>query len=329
MIELLGAPFDLCSKSAGARLGPAALRLAGIKASLESLGLEVCDAGDMAVPEHMGCGGPGIRGFEQAFQACTVLKQSVAGIYRRGSVPLVMGGDHSLTLGSFSAALEAYGNGLALLWIDAHADLNTPGTSSTGNLHGMPIAALLGRASGLSGAADEQWSKFLSELIPSEALEPKRLAYVGIRDVDPGEQAPLAALQDSFVATMASVDRFGIAAVVAGLDGWLRENRTRALYISFDVDALDPVLAPATGTAVRGGLTYRESHLLAELLCESLRANTCPYVLAGLEVMELSPIRDVDNSTAILAVEWLASLLGKSIMPEHSSIKRHIAPPSR
>jgi arginase len=173
----------------------------------------------------------------------------------------------------------------------------------------MPLAALCGLPSETEGAPDREWRQLLDALGP-DRLDPERIAWMALRDVDASERDKIR----GFATTMHTIDRFGIERTVSDFDNWMRESGATRLWISFDVDALDPILAPGTGTAVRGGLTYREGHLLAELLHEKLSAPSCPYRLAGIDVVETNPLQDTNNATAKVAVEWVASLLGKTIL---------------
>lgn len=313
MVEIIGVPFDLCGARQGSRLGPSATRLAGLQAMLESLDLECEDAGDVSVLMEASAS-EGIRNFESALNVYRQLKGKVASATRKGTIALAVGGDHGNSIASVAGALETFGEKLAVLWIDAHADLNTPSTSPSGNLHGMSVAALLGLPSGVSGLRDEQWSRLQSQIVPARRLITSQAAWFGLRDVDPGERDYFRQIQGEYKATMYDIDRNGIVACLEKLDAWLRASRAERLWVSFDVDALDPILAPGTGTAVRGGLTYREMHLMGEMLNELLAAQDCPYQLAGLDVMEINPLFDTNNETARTAVEWVASLFGKTIL---------------
>jgi arginase len=297
----------------GSRLGPEAIRLAGLLEALRSLGEEVCDRGDMARPRPATAPG-GLRNFAPLADCVRDLRQRVSEVLAEGSIPMVLGGEHTIALGCVSAALAAHSD-LALLWIDAHADLNVPGTSITGNLHGMPIAALWGLDSRLDpmDARDPEWRQLL-QIVGPNRLAPYRTAWYALRDVDLGEKKHVAEAPGSLCLTMHEIDRLGISAAVAEFDRWMRENGARHLWISFDVDALDPVLAPGTGTAVRGGLSYREAHLTAELLHELMNAPDCPYRLVGVDLVETSPVHDTGNMTALMAVEWAASLFGKTVL---------------
>ena len=308
MIDIIGAAFDLCGYATGSRLGPAAIRLAGLQTEIENLGLKTRDRGDVTGPGPYTDEG-GMRNFPPLLATVRGLKERTREALQDGSLPLILGGEHTLVVGCISAALEQYGPDLAVLWIDAHGDINTPGSSATGNLHGMPLAALAGMHSGVDGTRDKEWTKLLKALGPTK-LDPTRIAWCGLRDVDASERDKL----HGFPATMHFIDRFGVERFVSDLDKWLRDINAKRLWISFDVDALDPILAPGTGTAVRGGLTYREGHLLAELLHETLTAPNCPYKLAGVDVVEVNPLQDTNNATAKVAVEWVASLFGKTIL---------------
>lgn len=309
MIDIIGAPFDLCGKRTGSRLGPAAIRLAGLEEMLCGLDQHVRDLGDVPVIGSPS-GGEGIRNADAAIPTINDLRGRVTSSIQAGHLPMVLGGDHSMAIGAVGGALANYGQDLAVIWMDAHSDLNTPATSPSGNLHGMPVAALLGLESGVGGAADEQWRK----LIPSVRLEAGRVAYFGLREMDPGERNVIASLSNCYTATMHEIDRHGIVSCVHRLDHWLARSGATKLWISFDVDMLDPVLAPGTGTTVRGGLTYREAHLVAELVREMLDVPGCPYSLAGLDIVETNPLFDNLNETAKTAVEWIGSLFGKTIL---------------
>ena len=215
-----------------------------------------------------------------------------------------------MAIGAVRAALETFKDDIAVLWMDAHTDLNVPGTTPSGNMHGMPVAALLGLDPECQGPERGQWNR----LLPRSPLAQDRLAYFGVRELDPGEQAHLRNLPKAYTASMHEIDRHGIVTCMRRFDHWMRRIGVSRLWISFDVDILDPVLAPGTGTAVRGGLTYREAHLVAELISELLAAPDCGYRLAGLDVMETNPLFDSMNETAKTVVEWIASLFGKTIL---------------
>jgi arginase len=308
VVEIIGAPFDGCGKRAGSRLGPTALRLGGFIDELRGLGLEVLDAGDVIVDSLDDSGG-GLRNFDPMLVCTRQLRAASGDALLRQSIPLVLGGDHSLAAGSISAALDKYGDSLGVMWIDAHADVHTPGSSMTGNMHGMPLAALCGLPSETEGKPDVQWNEWLAELGPNR-LSTSRIAWYGLRDVDLAERRRL----DGLPITMHDIDRRGIELTVRDVDRWLRKSALDYVWISLDVDVLDPILAPGTGTAVRGGLTYREAHLFAELMYETLQAEDCPYKLVGIDIVETNPLYDNMNETAGMAREWVASLFGKTIL---------------
>ncbi len=309
MLEVIGAPFDLCGKRLGSRLGPAAVRLAGLVEALQALNLDVLDRGDIPVaPEE--AASDGLRNFRPLLTSIRHLRGTVMEALQCGRIPVVIGGEHTLAIGGVSAALEVFEGGLGLLWIDAHADINSPATTASGNLHGMPVAALAGIPSGVTGLIDDEWRELQDALVPVHKLDLTATAWFGLRDVDPAERGRLAGC----AITMHEIDRQGIEKTVLRIDQWLRRAQVRQLWISFDVDALDPVLAPGTGTGVRGGLTYREAHLTAELIRESLDGENCPYRLIGVDIVETNPLFDSQNETAKMAVEWLASLFGKTIL---------------
>jgi arginase len=309
MVDIIGVPFDYGGKRLGSRLGPTAIRLAELVSALRLLGLDIADRGDLSI-EDLPDTDEGFRGFPAFLECVRALRAAVDQSLNAKHVPIVLGGEHTLVVGSISSALNANGDGLGVLWIDAHADANTPATSASGNLHGMPLAALMGLPDGVEGTHRDQWKELLAALGPKR-LNPSQVAWYALRQVDPGE---LSRVDDGFAVTMHEIDRFGIEETVDRLDRFWRASGTTELWVSFDVDALDPILAPGTGTAVRGGLSYRESHLFAELLRERLDEPACPYRLCGIDLVETNPLFDNCNETAKMAVEWIASLLGKTIL---------------
>lgn len=314
-LDVIGVPFDLCGKVAGSRLGPAALRMRQIDAELEALGHIVEDRGD-CIPLGFQIHGDSEWRFIQALAAMAGTKREVSASIERGSVPIVLGGDHSLSIGSVSGALAALGEEpMAVLWIDAHMDFNTPATSPSGNFHGMSLAALSRLPHGTGKKkAEAVWSTILEEVVPEKGLDPRLIGWIGLRDVDQGELDNFEQFGLATAWAMQDIDHIGLPGVLEQVDGWLRGADVKKVWISFDVDALDPVLAPGTGTAVRGGLTYREGHLLAELLHEILFDSHTPYDLVGIDLVEVNPMQDVRSSTAIAAVEWAGSLFGKRTM---------------
>lgn len=311
MIDLIGVPFDLCGRLAGSRLGPDALRLAGLQDALKALGEEVQDIGDLKRRDPSPMDG-GMKNAAPLAACAKDLKEAVTRSLGAGSLPIVLGGDHAMVIGGIGAALEKYPD-LALLWIDAHADVNVPATSPSGNLHGMPVATLWHMPSGKSGLQNDEWDE-LTQIVGKKPLAKANTAWLGLRDLDPGEQRHVAEAEGCLPIAMDLIDRIGIAACIERIDAWMRERGSKHLWISFDVDSLDPVFAPGTGTTVRGGLTYREAHLTAELLNEELAAADCPYELVGVDLVETNPIRDTANMTAVVSVEWVCDLFGKRIL---------------
>lgn len=311
MVRLIYAPFDLCGRAVGSRLGPLAVELSGLHETLRSLGVDV----------------------EGPLQACALdgevhhtttqrdaaagstymkLRYLVASALEHGTPSIVIGGDHSLAMGSISGALQVLGSRLAVVWIDAHMDLNTPDSSPSGNIHGMPLAALCRMPASPASPLHRTWTDWQEHLVPGQGLSGNRLAWIGLRDVDQGERQNLATLHAPFVATMEMIDRVGIGQVMERFFFWLAANGATHLWVSFDVDSLDPLLAPGTGTTVRGGLSYREGHFIAEALSDRLLSSGLE--LAGVDVVEVNPLQDTRNETARQATDWLASLLGKRIL---------------
>lgn len=326
MIRLLGVPFDLCGPKHGSRLGPEAMRLAGeiidsnligprsLTEQLErASGMEAIDEGDVLVTRQA-FPQEGLKEFHAAVPVYRQIHETVKNWVTGGHTPIVIGGDHSLSIGSVSGALAATQGDLAVLWIDAHADLNTPASSPSGNLHGMPISLLLGLDDPGTDERGRQWKLLRDEMVPKYRLTPERISWLGLRDLDEAEKARILDFRGCLARTMQDIDRTHLPGLVDQFHSWMIRNKAKNLWISFDVDSLDPTLAPGTGTMVRGGLTYREGHFLAELLAEKLWDPKSPYRLAGLDVVEVNPVIDSQNETAKVAVEWLCSLFGKTIL---------------
>ncbi len=293
-IAIIGAPLDLGQGRRGVDMGPSAIRYAGLEERLVGLGYVVRDEGNVetAVAEATALRDERARFLPEIHDTCELIATRVAEATSRGALPLVLGGDHSVALGTLGGLASVHGTG-GVLWIDAHSDINTPETSPSGNVHGMALAAALG----LGG------SGFESEVWPLPAVDPKRVALVGTRLLDDGERR---LLRDAGVRvfTMSEIDRIGIErAVRESLD---RISGAGFVHVSLDMDVLDPDIAPGVGTPVRGGLTYREAHLALELVAESGLAGS-------LEVVEVNPILDRENTTATTAVELVASALGATI----------------
>jgi arginase len=293
-VAIIGAALDLGQGRRGVDMGPSAMRYAGLEERLTSLGFEVRDHGNVetAVPEATALQDERARFLPEIKRTCERIAAKVVEVVGTGATPLVLGGDHSVALGTLGGLASSRGVG-GVLWIDAHSDINTPETSPSGNVHGMALGAALG----LGGDA------FASDAWPLPALDPKRVALLGVRQLDDGERRLLREASVR-VFTMSEIDRIGVErAVREALD---RVAGPNFVHVSLDLDALDPEIAPGVGTPVRGGLTYREAHLALELVAESGLAGS-------LEVVEVNPILDRENTTALTAVELVASALGKKI----------------
>ena len=276
-------------------MGPSAIRYAGLDARLDELGHEYVDCGNVetAVAEATAAGDERARFLPQIKDTSRRIATLVARAAREDSVPVVLGGDHSVALGTLAGLAEVHGPG-GTIWIDAHGDLNSPDTSPSGNVHGMVLAAALGLAG----------DRFRGDGWGLPAVAPGRVALVAVRSLDDGEREVLREL-DAKVFTMSDVDRLGIERAI-------RESLTHVagpgfVHVSLDMDAMDPEVAPGVGTPVRGGLSYREAHLAMELIAESGLASS-------LDVVEVNPILDRENETAQLAVELVASALGARIL---------------
>jgi arginase len=292
---VIGAALDLGQDRRGVDMGPSAIRYAGLDARLDELGHEYVDCGNVetAVAEATTAGDEHARFLPQIKDTSQRIATLVARAAREDSVPVVLGGDHSVALGTLAGLAEVHGPGGAI-WIDAHGDLNSPDTSPSGNVHGMVLAAVLGLAG----------ERFRGDGWGLPAVAPGRVALVGVRSLDDGERAVLREL-NAKVFTMSDVDRLGIERAI-------RESLTHVagpgfVHVSLDMDAMDPEVAPGVGTPVRGGLSYREAHLAMELIAESGLASS-------LDVVEVNPILDRENETAQLAVELVASALGARIL---------------
>jgi arginase len=294
-VAIIGAALDLGAGRRGVDMGPSAIRYAGLDPRIEALGRRCEDWGNViaAVAEASSVGDERARFLAPIKETCERIAELVVRAVEADYLPLVLGGDHSVALGTLGGLARARGSG-GTLWFDAHGDLNRPETSPSGNVHGMPLAAALG----LAGAG------FASEAFRLPAVEPGRVALVGVRSLDEAERALLAEL-DACVYTMSDVDRIGVETVVH--EALARVAGDGFVHVSLDMDVLDPEVAPGVGTPVRGGFSYREAHLAMELVAESGLADS-------LEVVEVNPILDRGNETALLAVELVASALGARIL---------------
>lgn len=319
-LRILGVPMGLGGMRKGANLGPDALRLAGIAESLSPLVKEVYDGGDVEAVSTTPTTrrGEGLGFFEAVLANLVEVKSAVSKAFGPKSLPIVLGGDHSIELGTIPAALEYdEDKPLGILWIDAHADYNTPDTSPTGNLHGMALAGVCGLPCGVCvEPMRAQWQRLLQTLAHSgRFLGSERIVWFGLRDVDPGEGERITRLNSAQAITMHEIDKYGIRHMIEHAINIFQKSGVKRLWISFDADVIDPAIAPGTGTHVRGGLTYREAHLVAEMLHELFARPDCFLQLAGIKIAEVNPILDYQNSTAAMCVEWVGSLLGKRVLP--------------
>ena len=294
-VTIIGAALDLGAGRRGVDMGPSAIRYAGLDGRLADLGYEYLDRGNVgtAVAEALSVVDEHARFLPQIKETCGQIAELVAEAARDGSIPVVLGGDHSVALGTLGGLHEVHGPG-GVIWIDAHGDLNSPETSPSGNVHGMVLAAALGLAG----------DRFRGEGWSLPAVAPDRVALVGVRSLDEGERELLKEL-DALVYTMSDVDRLGAESAVR--EALAHVAGPGFVHVSLDMDVVDPDVAPGVGTPVRGGLSYREAHLVLELIAESGLATS-------LDVVEVNPILDRENETGELAVELVASGLGARIL---------------
>ncbi len=294
-IDIIGVPIDLGADRRGVDMGPSAIRYAHLQQKLEALGYAVEDKGNIEVPIAEMCAitDPKLKYIDCIVPMSRRASGAVSTSMQAGHFPLVLGGDHSLSIGSIRGAAKS--KKLGVLWIDAHADFNTERTTPSGNIHGMPLAALC-------GLGDARLTQLWDEPLP--VVDPRRVAIIGARDLDPGEKVNLREA-GVMVMGMEQIDRFGMVTVMEkAIERVSRE--TDGLYLSFDMDAMDPRHAPGVGTPVPAGLTQREGHLACEMIAETSK-------LIGMDIVEVNAILDVQNQTGALAVEFVLSTLGKRI----------------
>lgn len=299
-VSILGVPLGYGASMAGVDMGPAALRVARLNQRIGSLGYSVRDLGDLRVdrPQVIPQPQEKLKYVNEVKSACEQLARTVEEIMEAGEFPLILGGDHSIAIGSMAGMASYYrkkNETLGLIWFDAHADMNTPETTPSGNIHGMPLATLLGFGT--------------PELVDiagfSPKVDPRTLVHIGARDIDPGERELIRKLGIRFF-TMREIDERGMSACMDEAINIASEG-SAGYAVTFDVDALDPGDAPGSGTLVRGGLTYREAHLAMEKIAEA-------GGMLSLEVVEINTALDVNNKTAELGVELILSALGKTIL---------------
>jgi arginase len=299
-IAIIGAPLDLGQGRRGVDMGPSAVRVANLNGRIASLGYAVEDLGNVAValPETAAEGNARAKYLPEIAATCDRLAVTVGQCLSRGSLPLALGGDHSIAIGSASGVSQYYreqGQNVGIVWLDAHADMNTPESSPSGNVHGMPMACIVGLG-----------PKELTHLFGyAPKVDPRNAVIVGLRDVDEMEKPHV---RESGVRafTMRDIDERGLRAV---MDEAMRLacDGTAGFHLSLDMDFIDPQDAPGVGTPVRGGVTYREAHLAMEMICDSGK-------MLSMEVVEVNPVIDEVNRTADLAVELVLSALGKRIL---------------
>jgi arginase len=300
-IKVIGVPLDLGASRRGVDMGPSAVRVAGLEARLEALGHQVTDGGNVgvAIAETKTAGEHSARYLSEITETCIKAAELVEKALEEGMTPVILGGDHSVAAGSVSGVAEFYRKQhqkIGLIWIDAHSDLNTPETSPSGNVHGMPLAALL-------GLGPEPLANIFGW---SPKVDAENTVLIGVRDIDATEKENIKRAGLSEVYTMRDIDERGMRTV---MEEALRAagRGTAGYHVSLDMDWIDPEDAPGVGTPVRGGATYREAHLAMEIIADHGR-------MLSLEVVEVNPVIDEHNRTADLAVELISSAFGKKIL---------------
>lgn len=300
-IRVIGVPLDLGQSRRGVDMGPSAVRVAGLEARLEAMGHKVEDGGNVtvAIPEQKKAGDPQAKYLKEITATCTKHAEIILKALEQGYVPLVLGGDHSVAAGTVAGVSEFYkrkNEKIGLIWIDAHSDINTPDTSPSGNVHGMPLAAIM-------GLGPAELSNILS---PGPKVEPANVVVVGVRDIDNTEKENIKRAGITEVYTMRDIDERGMRTVI---EEALRAagRGTAGYHVSLDMDWIDPEDAPGVGTPVRGGATYREAHLAMEIIADHGR-------MTSFEIVEVNPVIDEHNRTADLAVELAMSVFGKKIL---------------
>jgi len=299
-VHIIGVPLDLGGGRRGVDMGPSAMRIAGIGDRLASAGAVVVDRGDLSapIPETQTPRDEHKKYIREIARVCQKLYQQALQAHEDGALPIVLGGDHSVAAGSVGASADAAfarGAHLGLIWVDAHGDMNTPATTTSGNVHGMPLAALLGHEPAELSRIGQRVPKMRAD----------KTVLIGIRNLDDLEKQQI---RDSgvHVFTMKDIDREGIANVVERALS-IATSGTSGVHVSFDLDVCDPTIAPGVGTPVKGGLDYREAHMLMEMVADSGR-------LVALDLVEVNPILDTQNQTAVLAAELASSALGMRII---------------
>ena len=299
-IRIIGVPMDLGASRRGVDMGPSALRVAGLQARIKQLGLQVEDIGNISVkqPEEMSYGEKRAKYLAEIADACKDLATIAEKTLDENMMPVVLGGDHSIAAGSLSGVANYFRKKekkIGLIWLDAHGDINTPESSPSGNVHGMPLAAAMGY--GATELVELQGFK--------PKVEPQNISLVGIRDLD-SQEKKLAKKSGVHVFTMRDIDERGMREVMSDALKYSMDD-TDGISVSLDMDFVDPSDAPGVGTPVRGGVTYREAHLAMEMIADT-------EAMVSLEVVEINPVIDEHNRTALLGVELVLSGLGKKIL---------------
>ncbi|MEK9200019.1 arginase [Ureibacillus sp. 179-F W5.1 NHS] len=296
-VSIIGVPSDYGQLRRGVDMGPSAIRYADVVERLENLGYEIKDEGDIlikkgTVPSQLGTN---LKNLKEVIEVCTKLSVKVQEVIDNGRFPLVLGGDHSIAIGTLAGLATKYKN-LGVIWYDAHADINTPETSPSGNIHGMPLAVSLGlgdnRLVEIGGFAPK--------------IKPENIVIIGARSVDPGERELIKKLGIK-VYSMHEIDRLGMTKVIEDTISYLKGRQVDGVHLSLDLDGIDPLYTPGVGTPVPGGITYRESHLAMEMLEEE-------GFITSAEFVEVNPILDERNKTADVAVALMGSLFGEKLV---------------
>lgn len=294
-VSLVGVPLDLGQSRRGVDMGPSAIRYAGAVEKLQSIGHSVTDEGNIPVSPIRQKDPKGLKNLDEVTGAAERLAEYVSSIVRAERFPLVLGGDHSIAIGTLAGLAEHYKN-LGVIWYDAHADMNTIETSPSGNIHGMPLAVSMGIGH----------ERLVNVHLDGPKVHPENVVIIGARSIDPGERE-LIREKGVKVFTMHEIDRFGMTHVIEETISYLRSRNVDGVHLSLDLDALDPLYTPGVGTPVHGGITDRESHLAMEMLEDA-------GIITSAEFVEVNPVLDERNKTADLAVRLLGSLFGEKLL---------------
>ncbi|PTF26942.1 arginase [Staphylococcus cohnii] len=298
LVEIIGAPSTYGQKKLGVDFGPDAIRYAGIVERIQNIGINVKDSGNISVPaihlEKFNSAQKGLRNLDEIVEVSNQLSETVSQSVDNGNFPLILGGDHSIAIGSISGISKHYEN-LGVIWYDAHGDLNVPEESPSGNIHGMPLRVLAGEGD----------SRLVNISNYAPKVRPENIVLIGMRDLDKGERQYIKE-NNIKTYTMADIDKLGIKHVMEATLDYLK-SKTDGIHLSLDVDALDPAETPGTGTRVLGGLTYRESHFALELLHNS-------NLITSMDLVEVNPLIDMNNHTSEQAVSLVGSFFGETLL---------------